>query len=278
VATSALTGAVAPSRSAPITLKEARRRLARSAAFDGALNISAAYAYYIDDSNAAGFGSTLAEKGFKEAPPLGGYFIGRDRNIQARVTGPPPTMRAGVTYHILVQPVLLISDDGRSATGPLRMVQPVTGKPGDARFWGGMYFVQYVLEKGVWRIWNLTLDEPFINPVAWSDGVWAKSKDPKPGTVFYHNAAKPGAPGNFPVDIPLTALGKREEGVYGGTGEFRQWPTIRPLWFSYTNPVTGRVPEYHQDDCVPCVVRPDLRLERNGYQATPDAPAANRSP
>jgi len=51
-----------------------------------------------------------------------------------------------------------------------------------------------------------------------------------------------------------------------------------PMWFEYTNPVSGRVPPLYQRDCVPCTVRPDLRLDRNGYQQTPDAPEANRAP
>jgi hypothetical protein len=46
----------------------------------------------------------------------------------------------------------------------------------------------------------------------------------------------------------------------------------------YTNPVSGRMPELYQQDCVPCAVRPDLRLEANGYQRPPDAPEANKSP
>ena len=282
VATAALTGAIAPGKAVPVALDEARRRLARAAAWDGAMNVSAAYGYFLDDSNPAGFAGVMAEKGFKESP-FSGFYIGRDRIIQARTAGKVPETRPGISYHWRVQPVLLISDDGRSVTGHIRLFQPRTGKTvgkaGDfygAQFWGGMYYDQFVLEKGVWRIWNLTLDEPFINPVAWSDGVWARSKDPKPpppGT-----APRAFAGGNFPPDITLKSMGKREEHLRGGAGEPWEWPMILPMWFEFTNPVSGRKPEFHQEDCAPCAVRPDLRLDRNGYQQTPDAPAANRSP
>ena len=181
-----------------------------------------------------------------------------------------------------MQPVVLVSDDGRSAAGRFRLFQPRTGKTvgkaGDffgASFWGGMYHDRYVLEDGVWRIWELTLDEPYITPVAWKDGVWAKSKDPLP--------PPPGAPVRAfrrrqlaDADIPLTALGKREEHFRGGTGEPTQWPTILPMWFDYTNPVSGRVPELFQDNCVPCALRPDLGSNANGYQEPPDAPAGEQ--
>jgi hypothetical protein len=130
-----------------------------------------------------------------------------------------------------------------------------------------------VLEDGIWRIWELTLDEPYITPVAWQDGVWARAVDPPP-----RPAGAPARAGNANVDIPLTVLGEREEHFSGGTGAPRQWPSILPMWFSYTNPVSGRVPPRYQPDCVPCALRPELRLERNGYQEPPDAPAANRSP
>ena len=277
VASNVLTGAIAKGKSAQITLEEARRRLARSAAYDGVANISATYGYYVDDSDAAGWAGTMASKGFKQTP-FQGYHIGRDRLIAARVKGKGPEKQVGISYHWLLQPVVLVSDDGHSATGRFRLFQPRTGKTvgkaGDffaAQFWGGMYHDRYVLENGVWRIWELTLDEPYITPVAWKDGVWAKSKDPAPGTRR--------APGNsVNVDIALTSLGKREEHFAGGVGESQQWPTVLPMWFTYTNPVTGRVPELHQPDCVPCAQHPELRLDRNGYQEPPDAPAANRSP
>ena len=86
VAAQRLTPAIARGRTAAITLEEARRRLARSAAYDGVANVSAAYGFYVDDMNSAGWAGVMAKNGFKETP-FSGYHIGRDRLIAARVRG-----------------------------------------------------------------------------------------------------------------------------------------------------------------------------------------------
>ncbi len=112
--------------------------------------------------------------------------------------------------------------------------------------------------------------------MAYKDGIWAKSKDPPPPDPNAPRRAFQG--GSFPPDISLKQLGKREEHLQGGTGNPLQWPSIMPMWFDYTNPVSGRVPELYQKDCVPCTLRSDLKLSANGYQEPPDAPAANRAP
>jgi hypothetical protein len=78
--------------------------------------------------------------------------------------------------------------------------------------------------------------------------------------------------------VLLRDIGKREEGFSGGVGKTLQWPSIMPMWFAYKNPVSGRVPELYQPDCVPCGVKPDLRLTANGYQEPPDAADFNKSP
>ena len=98
-----------------------------SAAWDGVANISATYGYYVDDSDAAGWANTMASKGFKQTP-FQGYHLGRDRLIAARVKGKGPEKQAGISYHWLLQPMVLVSDDGRSATGRFRLFQPRTGK------------------------------------------------------------------------------------------------------------------------------------------------------
>ncbi len=227
----------------------------------------------------------MAEKGFKMSA-FAGYYIGRDRITEAglRVWGKVPTTRPGVSYHWRVQPVLLIADDGQAANSRIRLFQPRTGRTvggaglTTANFGSGIYHDQFVLEKGVWRFWNLSLDEPYIMPVGWKGG-WAMSKDPPPPAP---GAARPpsvlvAANSDFKPDVPVTALGKRQEHFRGGTGEPWQWPTILPMWFAYTNPVTGRVPPLYQEDCVPCLVRKDLRLDAHGFVQPPDAPAANKA-
>src|SRR5690606_37259762 len=59
VAINNLTAPIAPAEPVAITIAEARRRLARSAAYDGIENISAAYGFYVDDSDAAGWAGVM---------------------------------------------------------------------------------------------------------------------------------------------------------------------------------------------------------------------------
>jgi hypothetical protein len=273
VASNALTGAVPARDVVPIALAEARRRLARSAAFDGVMNVSAAYGHFLDDEHPGGFIGVLATKGFKGGRT--GYYVTRASNLKARVQAEPPTTRQGISYHWLIQPVVLISDDGRSANARLRLFQPRTGKTvggaGDffaASVLSSTYHDGYVLEDGIWRIWDLTVDPQYVTSAGFKNGLWAKSKDPAPPDPNSRPRALPGRA--VRNDITAEDLGTKRSTV--------QWPSIMPMWFGYTNPVSGRVPALYQKDCVPCGIRPDLRFDANGYQQPPDAPAANRAP
>jgi hypothetical protein len=257
------------------TLPELRRRLARSQAYDGVENVSAAYTAFLDDLQSDKFGELIAKDGFKMSA-FAGFYVGKVRVKEAgvRVWGAPKSIRSGIAFHWRVQPVILVSEDGRSANMHVRLWQPRTSKdPGQAgAFFGagfitGKYHDQFVLEDGAWRMFNLSLDEPYMTTAGWKGG-WARVKDPVAQTqgatsILVRDDS------DFKPDVPMKALGKRVEHIRGGTGETWQWPTIQPMWFEYVNPVSGRVPEFYQEDCMPCTGAPQLRLDRNGYQQPP---------
>jgi len=258
------------------SLADARTALQRSLAYDSIENVSAAYQAYLDDFKSDSFSALLARDGFKMSA-FAGYYVGRDRVAEAgrRVWGPEPQTRPGISYHWRIQPVILVSEDGRSANLRTRLFQPRTAKevggPGQfygAYFYSGMYHDQFVLEDGRWQMWNLSLDEPFMSNVSWKTG-WARAKDPPPpppGTAPAATSVLVRADSDFKPDVPVKDLGARQLHFRGGTGDAWQWPTILPMWFEYRNPVSGRTPEFYQDTCAPCTARPDLRLDRHGYQ------------
>jgi hypothetical protein len=289
LATSGLTGrtgrtgtgsATAPRGDAAQRLAEARRRLARSAAWDGTENVSSAYGYYIDDFQWPKMAGIFAVNGHKHSP-FAGYFMGRERIAGAATAmyGNSVPARSGIAYHWRTQPVIHVAADGRSAFLRTRLLQPQTGKqpaqPGSTRggatFSSGMYpNDQTVLEDGIWRLWSLTIDEHYFTSARWKGG-WAGVQPPPP------DAPRP-APSplvtRYPPDLLQTTMGRRMEGFRGGTGETIQWPGILPMWFHYRNPVSGREPPFYWPDCGPCELRPEAGMTRHGYLKPRTGPEA----
>lgn len=265
------------SRSAPAThgehgtrtLADLTRRLARSQAYDGAENVNNAYAEYLTDLNFADIGAIMAQHGVKESPFIGFYLGGpRIAEVGGRY-GPPPTLRNFLPIHWNPQPVILVSHDGRSADVRARLFQFGTSVSQASSFYGGMYTNQFVLENGIWRAWDITIDEPYFQSSSWAAG-WA-GVDPRDP-----NAPPP--PPNptlktFPPDLALSDMGEREAGFEGGTGTYVAWPDILPMWFDYRNPVTGRVPTHYQSDCTACGVEPSWSMLHFGYQLPPNGPS-----
>ena len=56
--------------------------------------------------------------------------------------------------------------------------------------------------------------------------------------------------GDFPADIPRSSMPLRHHGSL--PGDTIVWPDIKPMWFAYRNPVSGRVPPLYCPDLKTC--------------------------
>jgi hypothetical protein len=251
-------------------LTDLQRRLARSAAFDGAENESTAYGYFLDDLDCKRMGDLFAKRGHK-ASPFAGFFITPERVTQACYTSygtNRSALRSSISFHWRPQPVILVSDDGRSATLRARLLQPSTSTTRAGSFNNAIYHDQMVLEDGKWRLWSVTIDEFYWQSSTWEGG-WSaatprNASAPNPGGATWTS--------KYPPDISIVGVGERESTFRGGSGKYIEWPDIQRMWFQYKNPVSGRVPEWYWPGCVPCQAMPSWKLEANGYQEPVDGP------
>src|SRR6185436_8161483 len=235
------------------------RRLRMATAYDGAEHVSTTYGMYADDFQWPPMAAIFGTKGAKQIPFVG-YYKGAERIARATYLewGDPTDTRTTLSWHWRAQPVILVAADGRSANLRTYLFQPRSAKDRPGGLSGAMYLDQLVLEGGVWRLWSLSLNEPYFSSGDWKTG-WAGMKDrpstfaPAPGASA---AARPTPNPNRPYgyfgadlvakyapDVAITALGVRQEHFRGGTGEEWAWPKILPMWWHYKNPVSGRTPE-----------------------------------
>ncbi|KAF1997509.1 hypothetical protein P154DRAFT_440938 [Amniculicola lignicola CBS 123094] len=259
-----------PRNRTDIDLEDLERRLRRSAAYDGAENNSHAYGFYADDLVCAGFGYLFAKKGHK-ASPFAGYFQTPERITQACFASygtNRSTLRSSISFHWRPQPVILVSEDGRSATLRARLLQPSTSTTKAGSFNNAIYHDQVVLEDGKWRLWSVTIDEFYWQSSSWEGG-WSAAN---PRNSSAPNPAPAAWISKYPPDISLVGVGDRESTFRGGSGNFIEWPDIQRMWFQYRNPVSGRLPEYYWPGCVPCKAKPEWALTANGYQEPATGP------
>ncbi|KAK4160091.1 hypothetical protein QBC43DRAFT_220493 [Cladorrhinum sp. PSN259] len=275
------------------TLSTLLLSLSRSSAYDESESTSAAYGNYADDIRCGDFANLHASQGFKLSPGIGWYQTPskislacslRYYNSSQELYNPPLTsLRSSVPLHWRLQPVILVSRDGRSVTLRTKLLQTGTSRQAGSSGWnGGMYHDQLVLENGRRKLWCLTIDEMYWTSKNWKAG-WANversnstnSTNPtNPTTATWSLNWREKMSSKPDVDLLHPALYEREVGFNGGPTKPVSWPGIQRMWWPFRHLVTGNVSEdYWGPGCVPCRgARPDWLLTANGYQEPPTGP------
>ncbi len=85
--------------------------------------------------------------------------------------GQPRSPRGAIPIHLRIQPVIEVSEDGRSVRYRTRLFQIFSSRERAGTFSGGIYpNEQAVLEDGVWKLWSVAIDEWYYNSASYADG------------------------------------------------------------------------------------------------------------
>ena len=171
-----------PGTAGDTDLADLKRRLDRAYGFDGVENVSSAYGFLLDDLLCSTMAETHAENAHKMSAFTGWYF-GIERITQACMRnlggGTPGTLRSSISYHWRPQPVVLMSQDGRSAQLQVKLWQPTTSNFSAGIIRGAYYHDSFVVENGVWQLWSLTVDEHYWTMTNWTGG-WSAANPRSP--------------------------------------------------------------------------------------------------
>lgn len=196
-----------------VRLAEYRERVARLEDADAVETLQATFGFYFDKGLWEDAADLFSRTGSFEYG-LSGVYIGQDRIRRAMLLHGPQGLAQGyLNNHMMLQPVITVAPDGRTAAG--RWQGPVMlSEPGASGIWGvGIYENEYVKEGAVWKIAKF-----HFYPTAFTDydRGWARSMLPMKGPSAV-----------FPPDRPSTKVYRAMPGNY-----------IPP--FSYPHPVTGK--------------------------------------
>jgi hypothetical protein len=190
-----------------------RERVSRLEDQDAVENLQATFGFYFDKGLWSDAADLFARSGSFEYG-LSGVYIGQDRIRRALLLFGPEGLGQGyLNNHMMLQAVIIVAQDGRTATA--RWQGPVMlSEPGGNGVWGvGIYENEYVKEGGVWKISRL-----HFYPMAFTDydKGWSRSLLPLKGQSAL-----------FPPDKPPTKVYRALPGNY-----------LPP--FSFKHPVTGK--------------------------------------
>jgi len=192
----------------------------RSKAYHASENLATAYGYYIDEFAWDETADIFSRDGSKELSYVGTY-VGRERIRQSlKLRYPNPKSPDFLTLHQVVQPVIHVSADARTAKIRARLFQMGGPSGGEGSWVSGIYENTSIDEGGTWKLSGMDLDYVWRAP---SRGGWVRVKTPPvaPEVAMVRD---------FPPDRPLRG------------SIAAPFPKVHVVPFHYSNPVSGRVP------------------------------------
>ena len=190
-----------------------RERVERLEDADAIETLQATYGYYFDKGLWDDAADLFAADGTFEYGQMGVY-VGRERIRHALLLfGPEGLGRGYLNNHMLLQPIITVAPDGRTATARWQGMV-MLAEPGANGVWGvGLYENSYVKDRGTWKISKLHF---YVTALTDYDA------------GFMRSALRMDGPSAlYPPDRPPTEV-------------YRAYPSAYVPPFSYVHPVTGQ--------------------------------------
>jgi hypothetical protein len=190
-----------------------------------------AYGYYLDQ----GMWNEAADLFAPEATieiGLDGVYAGQKRIRQYLIAlggGHTGLKHGQLNEHLMLQPVVHVAEDGRTAKARWRALLMI-GQLGESAFWGeGTFENEYVKQDGIWKIDKLHWYQTFMVPYA---GGWAKNKD-STGAVYVSK--------QLPPDRPPSEQYEVWPGVYIPPFHYKNPMPAPPESTTYANPAISAI-------------------------------------
>jgi hypothetical protein len=186
-------------------------QLARAHSARAIENLQAMYGYYIDKGQWQKAATLFSRDGTYEFGQSGVYIGAAHVERALSLMGPAGLEAGQLNNYVMVQPIINISDDNRTAKARWRSdVQLARG--GKARWGGGVYENEYVNDRGTWKFSKLHYYVTFWGDY---DQGWL---------------AKP-----YPMDPPSTTVPPDKP----PTVVYQSFPKLQIVPYHYNNPVSG---------------------------------------
>jgi SnoaL-like domain len=187
-------------------------QLARTHSVRAIENLQAMYGYYIDKGQWKKAAGLFSRDGTYEFGQSGVYVGSTSVERGIGLMGPPGLEQGQLNNYVMVQPIIHISDDNRTAKARWRS-DVLLARGGKGRWGGGIYENEYVNDKGTWKFSKLHYYVTF-----WGDyeqGWSAKSFPMDPPSE------------SNPPDRPPTLV-------------YESFPKLQVVPYHYVNPVSGK--------------------------------------